>query len=551
VLAGAGSGKTRVITERIRRLVELGTPPSRILAVSFTNKAAAEMADRMIPLVGRERAERLWLSTFHSFGVRFLHEDVRALGYEDRFVIFDQGDGIGLVKEIIRREGLADRAMDASAILSRISLYKNAFLAPSEVKPSGNEYDEVARMVYPHYEAELRRMRALDFDDLVVAPVRILRERDDLREKWRNRFDHLLIDEFQDTNRAQLELVLALTNDERNVCVVGDDDQSIYGWRGAEVGNILEFERHYPGAAVVKLEENYRSREAILAVANAAIAQSRGKRHSKTLRAMRKGGERVFMGTADDPVAEARMVASQIRDLFSNGFRPRDVAVLYRSNTQARLIEEELRVEGIRYRMYGGTQFFDRKEVKDAVSYLRVVVNPRDELSLRRILNYPARGIGDSTVERVARWALAHDTTFVEALAQIESMDDVPDAAKRGVRSLFAALANARQRFATGTGLAAAAKDLFVEVGLERVLTEEKSPSAQRRWGNVEYVLRSLARYESQASGERPSPEVVVWTWKSPIVCSIGRGKSPFSAASISPWSSRSTGGIHGSPSAA
>ncbi|HEY8431182.1 MAG TPA: ATP-dependent helicase, partial [Sandaracinaceae bacterium] len=214
---------------------------------------------------------------------------------------------------------------------------------------------------------------------------------------------------------------------------------------------------------------------------------------------------KVRLCSVTDAEAEAKLVAQEIRDLKREGVRLGEIAVLYRSNLQARPIEEELRANGIPYRVFGGTQFFDRKEVKDAVSYLRVVVNPRDELSLRRILNYPARGIGDSTVERVARWALAHDTTFVEALAQIESMDDVPDAAKRGVRSLFAALANARQRFATGTGLAAAAKDLFVEVGLERVLTEEKSPSAQRRWGNVEYVLRSLARYESQASGERPS----------------------------------------------
>lgn len=497
MLAGAGSGKTRVITERIRRLVELGTPPSRILAVSFTNKAAAEMADRMIPLVGRERAERLWLSTFHSFGVRFLHEDVRALGYEDRFVIFDQGDGIGLVKEIIRREGLADRAMDASAILSRISLYKNAFLAPSEVKPSGNEYDEVARMVYPHYEAELRRMRALDFDDLVVAPVRILRERDDLREKWRNRFDHLLIDEFQDTNRAQLELVLALTNDERNVCVVGDDDQSIYGWRGAEVGNILEFERHYPGAAVVKLEENYRSREAILAVANAAIAQSRGKRHSKTLRAMRKGGERVFMGTADDPVAEARMVASQIRDLFSNGFRPRDVAVLYRSNTQARLIEEELRVEGIRYRMYGGTQFFDRKEVKDVLAYLRVVVHPRDELSLRRIVNHPPRGLGDVSLLRIEGYAAKHGLTLHDALGQAAAIDGLPEASKRGALSLHRALRNARGAIAAKQGAHEAARRLLEEVGLGVDFEAGEDREAEMRRKNRLHVLRGLERLES------------------------------------------------------
>jgi superfamily I DNA/RNA helicase len=497
VLAGAGSGKTRVITERIRRLVETGVPPSRILAVSFTNKAAAEMAERMIPLVGRERAERLWLSTFHSFGVRFLHEDVKALGYEDRFVIFDQGDGIGLVKDLIRREGLADRSMDTAAILSRISLYKNAFLAPHQVKESAHEYDQVARLVYPHYEADLRRMRALDFDDLVVAPVRVLRERDDLRAKWQERFDYLMIDEFQDTNRAQLELVLALTGRERNVCVVGDDDQSIYGWRGAEVGNILEFERHYPGAEVVKLEENYRSRESILAVANAAIAQSRGKRHEKTLRATRKGGERVFMGTADDPASEARMVASQIRELFKEGIRPRDVAILYRSNTQARLIEEELRAEGIGYRMFGGTQFFDRKEVKDVLAYLRLLVHPRDELSLRRIVNYPPRGLGDVSLTRIEGFAAKKGVTMLDALGQATAIDGLPEASKRSALAFHRAIRAARAAIATGKGAQSAARQLLEEVGLGVDFEASEDREAEMRRKNRLHVLRSLERLES------------------------------------------------------
>lgn len=506
VLAGAGSGKTRVITHRIARLVlERGVRPGAILAVSFTNKAAAEMAERMIPLVGRSRTEKLWLSTFHSFGVRFLGEESAALGYPSRFVIFDQGDALGAVREIVRREGIGERKLDLYAIHARISLWKNQGLAPEDVKESSFEYDAIAREVYPHYEAALRSMCAVDFDDLVLAPVRILRERKAIREKWRNRFRHLLVDEFQDTNRIQLELVHLLANELNNVCVVGDDDQSIYGWRGAEVGNILDFEQHFKGAKVVKLEDNYRSRAPILAVANAAIARSKRKRHEKVLRAQKTGGSKVRLCTVNDAEAEARLVAQEIKELVREGFRMGEIAVLYRSNLQARPVEEELRANGIPYRVFGGTQFFDRKEVKDAVAYLRVVVNPRDELSLRRIVNYPARGIGDTTIDRIARWALAHDRSFAEALARIESFDDVPESAKRGGRALFGALAAARERFSRGTDLAAAARQLFIDVGLEAALTEDRSPAGQRRWGNVEYVLRSLARYEAKPGSERPS----------------------------------------------
>ncbi len=505
VLAGAGSGKTRVITHRIARLIDRGVRPETILAVSFTNKAAAEMAERMIPLVGRERTEKLWLSTFHSFGVRFLSEEASALGYPSRFVIFDQGDAMGAVREIIKREGFAERKLDLFAVHARISLWKNQGLAPEDVNVGDFEYDAVALAVYPHYEAALRSMCAVDFDDLVLAPVRILRERESIREKWRNRFRHMLVDEFQDTNRIQLDLVQLLANERKNVCVVGDDDQSIYGWRGAEVGNILDFEQHFGGATIVKLEENYRSRSSILAVANAAIARSKRKRHEKVLRTSKQGGPKVRLCIVPDAESEAKMVAAEIKELKREGVKIGEVAVLYRSNLQARPIEEELRANGLPYRLFGGTQFFDRKEVKDAVAYLRVVVNPRDELSLRRILNYPARGIGDTTVARIARWALANGRTFADGLARIEQFDDVPDAAKRGARQLYGALAAARQRFQEGADLTIAARKLFVDVGLERALTEERTPTAQRRWGNVEYVLRALARFEAQPGKERPS----------------------------------------------
>jgi len=505
VLAGAGSGKTRVITHRIAKLCERGVPPEQILAVSFTNKAAAEMAERMIPLVGRNRADRLWLSTFHSFGVRFLSEETKALGYPTRFVIFDQGDAMGIVREIVKREGIGDRQMDLYAVHSRISLWKNQGFTPENAPQNDFEYDVVAREVYPHYEASLRNMCAVDFDDLVYLPAKLLEEKPALREKWRNRFQYMLVDEFQDTNRIQLDLVQMLANERGNVCVVGDDDQSIYGWRGAEVGNILDFDQHFGGATIVKLEDNYRSRSPILEVANAAIARSKRKRHDKVLRSFKGPGPKVRLVNLTDQEHEAKFVAHEIRVLRKEGHDIGEMAVLYRSNLQARPIEEELRVQGLPYRLYGGTQFFDRKEVKDAVAYLRVVVNPFDELSLRRIVNYPSRGIGDTTIQRLTRWSLAYGKTFADSLRMIDQIPDVPDGAKRGARILNDALERARANFASGSNFAGAARQLFAEVGLERLIKEDRNPAIQKRWANVEYVLRSLEKYEQRPGGERPS----------------------------------------------
>jgi superfamily I DNA/RNA helicase len=507
VLAGAGSGKTRVITMRIARLLSRGVRPEQVLAVSFTNKAAEEMRERMVPLVGKEAAGRLVLSTFHSFGVRFLQEENRVLGYDGKFVIFDQADALGLVRELLRQNRNTEgaRKLDAGAILARISLWKNELKAPEEIPESDFEYDAVARELYPRYEAALRNMHAVDFDDLVLLPVRLLEKHQQLREKWRQRFRHILIDEFQDTNGGQLRSLRLLANEQRNVCVVGDDDQSIYAFRGADVRNILEFEEHFPGARVIKLEDNYRSYAAVLDVANAAIAQSSQKRHLKTLRAARGQGDRVRLVTCDDPGAEARFVAEEIRDLYRARVAYRDMAVLYRSNLQARLIEDELRVSGIPYQLFGGTQFFDRKEVKDAAAYLRVVVNPRDDISLRRILNYPPRGIGDTTVERINRVRLIKGVPFHDALQHTEGLDDIPENAKRSSRDLLSALAEARGTFTSGRDYAAAAGRLFERVGLKSALLEGDDPQGARRWENVQFLLRSIERFEGRAGEDRPT----------------------------------------------
>lgn len=508
VLAGAGSGKTRVITRRIARLLERGINPRSILAVSFTNKAAAEMRERMAKLVGEKASEELWLSTFHSFGVRFLREENEALGYDGKFVIFDQGDVLGLLREILRQGH--DRSLDIGAILSRISLWKNAFLAPEDVKHSDFEYDAIAREVYPVYEDQLRSMHAVDFDDLVVLPVRILRDREDIRKKWQQRFRHLLVDEFQDTNRSQLELVRRLANELNNVCVVGDDDQSIYGWRGADVGNILDFERYFPGAKVVKLETNYRSRKPILDVANAVIAQSRAKRHDKTLRSAKGPGPKVRMVALPDAAHEAKFLVSEIRalakgtDASPDGqpIRFGNMAVLYRSNQQARILEEELRISGVPYKLFGGTQFFDRKEVKDAVAYLRVLVSPRDSLSLRRALVNPSRGIGQQTMARARAHASRTGVTFAAAMRQLDELD-VPSRAKASAARFWDAVDKARAGLRADGSLVEITRTLLRETGYMGMIESDDSKHGERRKDNLSFLLRAIERYEKRSRAER------------------------------------------------
>jgi len=503
ILAGAGSGKTRVLTHRIAALLSEGVRPEAILAVSFTNKAADEMRHRMQQLVGKKQAEALVLSTFHSFGVRFVHEEKVAIGLGKRFVIFDQGDSLGVVKDVLRnmRMSGAARKLDPMAILARISKWKNDGLMPDAVPESDFEYDDVAREVYPEYVDRLRAMRALDFDDLVLVPVRHLREHASVREKWRGRFRHVMVDEFQDTSKVQLEFVKLLVNELGNVCVVGDDDQSIYAWRGAEVGNILDFDKHFAGTRIVKLEDNYRSVAPILDVANAAIAQSTQRRHGKVLRAARGQGDRVRLCVTQDAGAEAKLVAGELKELATEGRPPSDMAVLYRSNLQARLIEEELRALNVPYQLYGGTQFFDRKEVKDAAAYLRAVINPADDISLRRIINYPARGVGAKTVERLDEFAEARGLSFGQALAHAPDIEGIPDAARASIGQFMKVLSTASEKMEAGGGLTRAARELFESINLKGDLHAAADGGAQGtvRHGNVEHFLGWLERYEARA----------------------------------------------------
>jgi superfamily I DNA/RNA helicase len=500
VLAGAGSGKTRVITHRIARLVHLGIPPGAIAAMTFTNRAAGEMRERVQRLLPRPGdAKKLTMGTFHALGLTVLRAERKALGFPRGFAIYDTSDQLGAVREIMRRIA-DDRRYDIKAILARISLAKNAFIAADRYEPAeGDEYDEITAEVYPAYEQALRSFAAVDFDDLITEPVRLFDREPEVRERWAGRFHHVLVDEFQDTNRAQLLFLKHLVAQHGNLCVVGDDDQSIYSWRGADPTNILTFADLFPGAHIVKLEQNYRSTPQILAAANEVIANNQD-RHGKRLWSDRPPGPQLVTVVAENPEKEADFVCREIERLIEHGRRHADVAVLYRSNNQTRVLEEVFRDRQIPYAMFGGQQFYERKEVKDVIAYMRVALTERDEISLRRIINYPARGIGATTVQRLADYAHRKGISLWAALTSMDELGDEIKAGQRRAIGEFVAIIERLRARMQATAPEHAVQQLIADIGLTADL-QAAAPSlsaAQRRIDNVSSFLRSLARYSAR-----------------------------------------------------
>lgn len=507
VLAGAGSGKTRVVTQRVARLIERGVAARNILAMTFTNKAAGEMHERVGKLVGSQVARELKVCTFHRFGLDVLSAETKALGLRgSSFAIIDQADAASIVRELLRTVRV-DRNFDIYAILTRISNAKNAFLDPeawmaAELSGKGvDEYDEISALLYPRYIAALKALQAFDFDDLICEVVRLWERRPDVLSRWCMRFRYVIVDEYQDTNRAQLELVRLLAGEHKNVCVVGDDDQSIYAWRGADVRNILDFERHFRGAKVVKLEHNYRSSKSILDVANAVLSRSTGRRHKKTLIAAKPGGDKVQSVIAADPDVEASFVASEIARLIERaGVRPKDVAVLYRSNLQSGLIESALKERQIPFRLVGGTQFYERKEVKDVCAYLRTALDPMDEVSLRRVLNYPSRGIGDVAIQKLTAHATAYDQSLWAVVSRPHTVRDLPSPAVQGCREFARIIETARRRFEQNEPSAEITKALIAEAGIaEDILVASSGQIAARRLGNMDSLVQLFARRDARA----------------------------------------------------
>ncbi len=497
ILAGAGSGKTRVITHRIAHLVlDQGVPSERILAVTFTNKAAGEMKARTEALLPGQ-AVKSWISTFHSLCVRILRREAVAAGLPRDFVIYDDEDQLQAVREALRALDLPEKVHPPRRILARISAAKNAGRDPEQ----GNDSESVAAAtlarVAERYRQTLAAAHALDFDDLLLRTVAMLESNEAVRESYRQRFQHVLVDEYQDTNRAQYELVRHLSGPHGNITVVGDEDQSIYSWRGADIRNILDFEADFPGARVLRLEENYRSRPAILDAASGLVAHNE-KRKGKTLRAVKTAGDPVRLHQAGDEFQEAAWVVSRISGRRDGG----RAAVLYRMNSQSRLFEEALMRAGVPYEVWGGVGFYERREVKDLLAYLRLIANPRDPMALRRVVNVPPRGIGGRTVQELERVARERGTSTWEALAVVEGEALLPARATQPLRR-FREMLEALRAEAPSLGL----KDLLTRVlevtGYAAALAQEDSHESQDRLENLAELLSAAADY--QAREDSPS----------------------------------------------
>lgn len=439
ITAGAGSGKTKVLTCRIAHLLELGVAPYRILAITFTNKAAKEMKERVTNLVGAQ-ADSIWLSTFHSFCAKLLRFEIDGFhGYTRNFTIYDSSDQLVLVKDCLKKLNLDDKQFTPRSVLGTISSAKNVLMdAKAFAAKASDFYEQKVADVYALYQEKLRENNAVDFDDLLFLAVRLLQENEEVREKYQSRFQYILVDEYQDTNHAQYALTKILAARWRNICVVGDADQSIYAWRGADIRNIIDFTRDYPDAASIKLEQNYRSTKTILHAANAVIDNNES-RPKKTLWTENPTGNKIIHYQAQTEHDEADYIAGVIYNRHEISHEPYgDMAILFRTNAQSRVLEEKLMRYAIPYTMVGGTKFYDRKEIKDILAYLRLLYNPEDSLSLTRIINVPKRNIGATTMEHVAAYAEAQGISLFEALS---STDEIP-VTKRAKASLenFAAM---------------------------------------------------------------------------------------------------------------
>jgi DNA helicase II / ATP-dependent DNA helicase PcrA len=497
ILAGAGTGKTRVITARVAYLIAQGVAPEQILAVTFTNKAANEMRERLAKQIEKAQAKKVTMATFHALCVRILRQDIEKLGYKRNFSIYDEGDQMGLIKKLITRLAAKDEKLDPNVAKNLISKAKNhSWNAPPDEQT-------LIGAVYLKYQAELKTLNSVDFDDLLVLTVRLLAEHVDVRERWQRRFGYLMIDEFQDTNRLQLELVSHLADSRNNVAVVGDDDQSIYGWRGAEVSNILEFETHFPNPVVVKLEQNYRSTNAILSTANKLI-KNNPRRRPKQLWSARGDGQKVRIVQMNDDRQEAEFISNEIAQRqITDAAKWEDFAVLFRMNAQSRLVETNLRALKIPYRVVGGKSFFDRREVKDVLAYASALLNTEDDVSLLRIINTPARGISSVTIERATEASSRNKCSVFAALR------DGGLRAELGSRAVLAidAFLELIESFETKlhqplTNQAEVLRELIKQVGyLEDLRRTCKTPEeGLSRESNVVEMLKSFDEYQGRST---------------------------------------------------
>lgn len=509
ILAGAGSGKTKVLTCRIAHLLQQGVRPYRILAITFTNKAAAEMRERVDRMAGAA-ARDVWLFTFHAFCGRLLRYELENLnGYANNFAIYDTSDSKNLIKQVLKEMNLDEKRFPLPAIISNISNAKNALLLPDAyAREASGYYEQQVAKIYDAYQKKLQANNAVDFDDLLLLALRLLQENPAVREKYQRKFDYLMVDEYQDTNHAQYLLTKLLAAGHRNICVVGDADQSIYGWRGADIQNILDFEKDYPDAKLVKLEQNYRSTQVILDAANAVIDNNSG-RKPKNLWTANGNGSEIIYYQANDERDEARYVIENMQKLQLNeSAKLGDMAVLYRTNAQSRVFEEMLIKSGIAYTMVGGTKFYERKEIKDALAYLRLLYNPHDSLSLLRIINVPRRGIGDATLARLQEYANASGQSLFEV---VTNAADVPGLASRFANKLdeLSGLLFELMGEAADVPVKQLLDDVLLKTGYLEELQSSKDPQDESRVENLKEMLSVTEEFavKCERNGEEPTLE--------------------------------------------
>lgn len=505
ILAGAGSGKTRVLTHRIAYLIdERGVNPWNILAITFTNKAAEEMRQRVDSLVDFG-AESIWVSTFHSMCVRILRRFIERLGYENRFTIYDTDDQKTLMKEVCRKVDIDTKVFKERSLLSAISSAKNEMILPDEfeLNAGGDFGQQKIAKVYREYEAQLKSNNALDFDDLLVKTVQLLETQPDVLEYYQERFRYIMVDEYQDTNTVQFRLVSLLAGKYKNLCVVGDDDQSIYKFRGANIRNILDFEHEFPDAHVIKLEQNYRSTGNILDAANGVISNNKG-RKEKTLWTDNGEGEKVHLRQFDTAYDEAEFIAEDIRRGVREGASYNDNAVLYRTNAQSRLFEEKFIAMNIPYKIVGGINFYARREIKDLLAYLKTVDNGQDDLAVRRIINVPKRGIGLTTINRIQESAAERGIGFYEALMAPELIPGVGRSASK--LDSFAALIEYFKGRADQESISDLLREILEKTGYIESLESEDKVEAEARIENIDELLNKAAAYEEDCQDRDEEP---------------------------------------------
>ncbi|MBL3614578.1 DNA helicase PcrA, partial [Bacillus sp. RHFS18] len=498
LMAGAGSGKTRVLTHRIAYLMaEKHVAPWNILAITFTNKAAREMKERVESILG-PGADEIWISTFHSMCVRILRRDIDRIGINRNFSILDTADQLSVIKGILKERNIDPKKFDPRSILGSISSAKNELIEPEEfAKTAGGYYDQVTSDVYTDYQKKLLKNQSLDFDDLIMTTIKLFERVPEVLEFYQRKFQYIHVDEYQDTNRAQYLLVKQLAARLENICVVGDSDQSIYRWRGADIANILSFEKDYPSANVILLEQNYRSTKRILQAANEVI-KNNSNRKPKNLWTENDEGIKLSYYSGDNEFGEGQFVAGKIYELHSSGRRKlSDIAILYRTNAQSRVIEETLLKSGLNYNIVGGTKFYDRKEIKDILAYLRLVSNPDDDISFTRIVNVPKRGVGATSLEKIASYAAMNGMSMFQAIKQVDFIGVSAKAANAldGFGAMIENLTN-MQDYLSITELT---EEILEKTEYREMLKAEKSIEAQSRLENIDEFLSVTKNFEQKS----------------------------------------------------